>query len=285
MASQTPTILVDNVFDINALYPGAVLTASSELTGREAYRVIDARRERSWWQPANDGGGSPNWLKADFGASVAAPDALWIDRGHNLWGKTVLVSRGNVDGVWTTTRTLTVPALGTIGGDPTSTTMCVTEEGALWSLFTPAAATRYNVLFVNYVAAFVPIIPGAILGVHSQFLLPTGFSSLRDEDAGSRTEIQQVSMAGYLGTDKRYGWRTFALNLNYLGATEYDSTIRSLRRTLFELDQPWVGIINYGDKPERAWLYRWDGTQFSAPMNRTYRGVQIRGREVGPLLR
>jgi hypothetical protein len=281
MASQPPLILVDNKFDVNSLYPLGTLTASSELTGREAYRVIDARRERSWWQGATSATG--HFLAVDLGSgNTGNVDSVWFDRGHNLATRQVEVDYSDNGSAWTALVTLTFPAATVVGGDPTLTTLSQTEEGSNYALFTQAgAAHRYwRILFLG--SAFQPIVLGVILGLRSQFL---GYSRVRDEDAGNRTEIQEMSRSGYLGTDRRYGWRTFALDLNYIGATEYDGTIRSLRRTLFELDQPFVGIINYGDKPERAWLYRWDGTQFSAPTNRVNRGLQIRGREVGPLLR
>jgi hypothetical protein len=283
MAPQPPLLLVDNLFDVGSLYPAGSLRDSSELTGREAFRIIDARRERSWWQPASSI--AANYVDVDLGAgNTGTIDYIWLDRGHqNLWGNHIEIHSSDVGtaGTYAQYANLTVPALGTVGGDPvTGSTFSVTEEGALYKLLSLSAAHRFwRVLVTENV---VPSITGLMLGKRSQFL---GYSRVRDEDQGNRTEIQEMSRAGYLGTDRRYGWRTFALDLNYIGATEYDGTIRSLRRTLFELDQPFVGIINYGDKPERAWLYRWDGTQFSAPMNRTYRGVQIRGREVGPLIR
>lgn len=291
MAPQMPTVFVDNFFDVATLYPAATVGASSYITGREPYRVIDARRDRSWWQPANDGGGSPgNWIAVAQATGVTVvPDYVYVDRGHNLWGRLVEISSSpTLLGAQTTRFSQTVPALNadgsfTPGGDPT-TGWCVTEEGALYS-FAFGGAVLANAWRFNppYVAGFVAIVPGLMLGKRTQFL---NFSRVRDEDAGNRTEIQEMSRAGYLGTDRRYSWRTFNLDLNYIGATEYDATIRTVvRRWMFELDQPWVGVMDYGTKPERAWMYRWDGTAFSSGMQRTYRGLQIRGREVGPLIR
>lgn len=282
MAPQTPLLLVDNLLDVNSLYVAGTLVASSSLTGREPYRVIDARRERSWWQTA--GAATGPTLGVDLGAgNTANPDYLFLDRGHNLAGKTVWVQYSDDGITYTTLIALVVPAAGVIGGDPT-TGFTQTEEGACYALFAAAAAAhRYWLLVFHPGVSYQPVVTGAMLGKRTQLL---GYSRTRDEDAGNRTEIQEMSRAGYLGTDKRYGWRTFALDLNYIGATEYDATIRTVVRDwMFTRDQPFVGIIDYGTKPERAWLYRWDGTQFSAPMTRVTRGLQIRGREVGPFLR
>lgn len=281
MASQPPLILVDNKLDINRLYPAGTLSASSFLTGREPFRVIDGRRERSWWQGATSATG--HYLETDLGAgNTGNVDSIWWDRGHNLASRQVEIDYSDNGSAWTALATLTFPAATVVGGDPTLTTLSQTEEGSAYALFAAAgAAHRYwRILFLG--SAFQPIVTGVILGLRSQFL---GFSRVRDEDAGNRTEIQETSKSGYLGTDTRYGWRTFALDVNKIGAPEYDGMIRSLRRTLFELDQPWFGMMNYGTNPERGWLYRWDGTQFSAPMQPFYRTVQIRGREVGPLLK
>lgn len=284
MAPQTPLLLVDNIFDQVNLYPGGAIAVSSEITGREGFRVADARRERSWWQPANDGGGSPgNWIAASLpGGATIQPDFIWIDRGHNLWGHLLEVSSSpTIGGAQTTRFSRVVPVLGTVGGDPT-TGWCVTEEGAIYALanfVAPANSWRVNPPFAS---GLVYIIPGLMLGKRTQLL---GFSRVKDEDAATRTEIQEVSRANYLGTDKRYAARTVTLDLAYIGATEYDGTIRTLRRQLFELDQPAVVCMDYGTHPERAWLYRYQGTQFSAPQTRVSRATQFTMREVGPLLR
>lgn len=284
MAPQTPLLFVDNQFDTVNLYPTSTLATSSEITGREGFRVADARRERSWWQPASDGGGVPgNWIAvAQGGAATVLPDYIWIDRGHNLWGRVVEISSSaTLLGAQTTRFSALVPALGTVGGDPT-TGWCVTEEGAIYAFVNGVAAANAWRVNPPYVAGFTAIIPGLMLGKRIQL---ARYSRIKDEDAGSRTEIQETSRAGYLGTDKRYGWRTLVLDLAHIGATEYDTMIRTLRRQLFEIDQPAVVIMDYGTRPERGWLYRYDGTRFSAPTNRVYRATQIPLREVGPALR
>lgn len=280
MPPTTPLIIADNLFDFT-LYPTATLTDSSELTGREAYRIIDARRERSWWQAATSA--TSHFVQVDLGAGIAAnADAIWFDRGHNMAGRQIQIDYSDNGSAWTTLRTLTFPAAGVVGGDPTLTTMSATEEGVSWALFTAAAAAHRHWRFLLLGAAYQPVIPGVMLGVRAQLI---GYSRVKDEDSMNRTEVQEMSRAGYLGTDRRYAWRTVAIDLNYIGATEYDSTIRTLRRQLFELDQPFFCAMDYGTKPQWGWLYRWDGTRYSASQNRTYRANVITGREVGPLIR
>jgi hypothetical protein len=43
--------------------------------------------------------------------------------------------------------------------------------------------------------------------------------------------------------------------------------------------------MNYGTKPERAWLYKYKGTSWSSPTSRTYRSAKISLYEYGPLIR
>lgn len=279
MAPQTPLLLVDNLFDTVNLYPAAALTTTSEVTGREGYRVADARRERSWWQTATSA--ANHNIKVDLGVgNTANVDSLWLDRGHNLAGQQVIVQYSDNGSSWTALATLTVPAAGVVGGDPT-TGFSQTEEGACYALFAAAAAAhRYWLL--NITPNMIPVIPGIIMGRRTQLL---NFSRVRDEDSMTRTEIQETSRSGYLGTDKRYSWRTVTIDLAYIGSADYDATMRTLRRQLFELDQAAFVAMEYGTKPERGWLYRWDGTRYSAPLTRVYRATQITLREVGPLLR
>lgn len=271
--------MVDNYFDTMQSYPAAVLAVSAERVGHEAFRLADYRRERTSWEPATAAAG--HYAAVDHGVGVTkAIDYVFLDRGHNLWGKTITLGYSTT-GVapYTTFRTLTIPAEGTLGGDPTSLTMCVTEEGALWSIFTAATARRaWNVAVVDNM---LPIVTGIMLGMRTQLL---GFSSVFDEDAGERTEVSMTSTAGYRGTDSTYSWRTLDLALSLIGATEYDGSIRTLRAQLFDRNQPAVIVMDYGTRPERAWMYQLDGKTWGMSKKRVYREGRIRLREIGQSL-
>lgn len=284
MPPQTPLLLVDSVYDTYNLYPSALLTATSEVVGKEAFHVADYKRDRSWWQPTTDGGGSPNYAIVDLGAGVQhGVDFLWIDRGHNLWGK-VLSLEGDLTGTstWTIGGSFgAVPAVGTVGGDPT-TGWSVTEEGALWRLYgAPLTACRKWRFGVAYVAAFVPIVTGLMVGLKTQLL---GYSTVFDEDAGERNEATETSRAGYRGSSMIYSWRTAELGLAYIGATEYDATMRQLRQLLFQKGQPFALFLDYGTRPERGWLFQYEGSTWAQPKSKYYRAGRIRAREVGAAL-
>jgi hypothetical protein len=278
MAPQTPLLLVDNVFDTVQLYPTGTVTADSERTGHEAHRVAGYRRERASWQTTAASAGHA--VKVDLGAGVSRPvNYLFLDRGHNLWSCQVNVLYSDDGSAYTSHRVLTVPAAGTLGGDPTSTTMAVTEEGACYALFADSAAHRYWALTV--VTSILPVVTGAMLGMRNQLL---GFSSVFDEDAGERTENTATSIAGYRGTDSTYSWRTLELALAYIGATEYDAAIRTLREWLFKRNQPVVILMDYGTRPERGWMYQWEGKSWAAAKKRVYRDARWRFRELGASL-
>lgn len=277
MAPQPPLILVDSKFDRISLYPAAVLTSSTAVVGREVNFIADYRRERTYYQAAAVA--ANQFVQSDLGAGATDTfDAIWIDRGHNLWGASLQAYAGanNI--------ALTVPALvsGAFvpGGDPTSSVMCVTEEGSAWSLVSAPAVAQ--TMGLRVVTSMQPILTGLVLGKRSQLL---NYSSKRDEDAGGRTERSQESDAGYLAVERTYAYRTCELSLDLIGAAEYDSTIRSLRATLFERNQPAVIVMNYGDKPERGWLMQYQGKGWSSPMMRAHRKWTGTFREVGAVIR
>jgi hypothetical protein len=272
-----PLILVDNLYDRINLYPLATLSSTGDAVGRPVQAVADYRRERSYWQSGTTMTNA--YVQTDLGATAtAAPDFVFIDRGHNLWGKTVQVMAGNGGGSGSRMSRV-VPAAGTVGGDP-ETTWCVTEEGAIYALFTAGAANRYHIVTVN--ESWQPIITGIILGNRSQLVQ---YSGVLDEDAGQRTNRTEESITGYQASDRTYSWRTLLLTLSTIGATEYDATIRYLRRVLFERNQPCVIVQNYGRWPQRAWLYRFDRNEWSMSANRVYRSGQLPMRELGALIR
>jgi hypothetical protein len=287
MAPQAPIILVDNVFDRINLYPLAVLAAPvGSVVGREPQYAADYRRERTYWQASAASTG--NYVSSDLGGgNTSLIDTVWIDRGHNLWGADIRIYSSNLDvnvgGVVFDATEFAVPAQGTVGGDPT-VGWCVTEEGALYCFASGHIARRFHTLYV--VTSLQPTITGLIMGKRVQLSSPAGWSSVRDEDAGERSERMEASLVpGYEGYDRTYSARSMALKLAYIGATEYDATIRGLRRTLFDVNQPAVMCYNYGTNPERAWLFRYRGKNWSSPMQKAYRTWSGDFFEVGPLVR
>lgn len=275
MPPQTPLLLVDNVFDSVIQYPTAIISGSSERAGHEGHRVADYRRERTSYQPVL--AAANRYVYADLGAGVTrAPDSLYIDRGHNLWGKTIQVAGDDGVGGSPVSINRTVPAAGTLGGDPTGASCCVTEEGALYCLFGALGARQR--WFVYVIDNMLPVITGLILGVRTQLV---SYSRVFDEDAGERTEDFATSKMGVRGYDTTYGVRTLKLDLTYIGPQEYDTTTRMLREKLWRGNSPFVCVMDWGTRPERGWMYQYDGKGWGFPKSRVYRAGAIQAREVG----
>jgi hypothetical protein len=272
-----PLLLVDNVFDAVGLYPGATVDATSEAAGHEAFRVADYRRDRTYWQAATD----IATFRIRTHLTTAVPvDFVFLDRGHNLAGMTVAILGGEDGTTWPDGFNLTVPSA--VGGTPAPPTMAQTEEGAAWSVFTALPAHHWwAIQFTTVVGGLFPLITGLMLGMRTQLV---NFGKTFDEDAGGRTQPSQQSTAGYRGNDPTYAWRTVTLDLDLIGGTEYDSSMRSLRAKLFEKNQPFVCAMDYGTHPERAWMYTYDGTTWGMPKSKVYRAGRIVGREHMPRL-
>lgn len=279
MPPRPPMLLVSNVFDRINYYPTATLTSTATASGTDVRYVADYRRERTWWMAASTA--ALNSITSTLGVGETATcDTLWIDRGHNLWGKGVGVQGSDgAGGALVTLLERTVPAQGTVGGDP-SLTWCVTEEGALYTYADTAYARRSWGVYVRDV--WQPRITGVILGPRTQL---ASYSARLDEDAGRRTMRQEESLAGYVAADRVYSGRTLSLSLSEIGAAQYDATIRSLRAVLFERNQPVIIAMDWGTRPERAWLYQLDQRDWSFGAQRVMRSGTMTFRELYPVIR
>lgn len=286
MAPQTPMLLLDNVADRVTLYPSAVLTASSAISGREVRRLVDYRRELTWWQPIDDGAANTpqgNWVLIDSGPGGASPvDFLWIDRFSNLFGTSVLVQMSDDGVTWPGSKTIVFPAATVVGGDPSSGTASVTEEGAAYAIFGELQARRYKRVFFPYSAGFIPVVTGLMLGKRDQFL---GFPSSGTDDDKERTDATATSDAGYQSAAARYSWRVPSLAFKLVGRNEYDGRIRALTDTMFDFGQPAALVMNWGDYPERSVLVAFSGAKMSRTQDRTTRTITIPLREVGHVIR
>ena len=279
MATQTPLLLLDNLFDCIIQYPNAVLSASSEAVGREARYVADYRRERTWWQPTASA--ANHYVAVDLGVGVTGNvDSLWLDRGHNLAGQTVAVQYSDDGSAWTTLVSRAVPAAAAaVGGDPL-TIFCLTEEGACYTLFAAAGiAHRYWRLLIA--AAGLWQVPGIILGSRVQLL---SYSHEYDDDGGMRKVRTEESDAGYVATGNVYTYRKATIDLSVIGDSQYDGQMRQIRQLMFSFACPAMVCLNFGVRPERAWLFAFDGTAWSFAKKAAYRAGKIPLREVGAVV-
>jgi hypothetical protein len=284
-----PLLLIDNVFDTMGQYPDAILTPAAQsagginqVVGHEAWRVADGRRERSSWMAITSGTAYLTSIRPTNDQIVR--DTCFVDRGHNLWGGSVGIS--SLLGDANSTDTRGVPALDgqgqfTPGGDPT-TSVCITEEGALWFRARPLpTSAAWSLVAIPSNPATLPVIPGAMLG---QGMPLASYSKTFDEDAGMRTQGDQQSTALWRGTEPTYHARTCQLSFGVIGAVEYDSTMRRLRAQLFAQNLPVMLCLDPAGHPERTWLYQLDQPQWAMAKSGVYRDGTLTFRELGPRL-
>jgi hypothetical protein len=282
--STQPILCVDNQYDRVFLYPAAVVDASSQQTDREPWRLVDGRRERTYWQPATD---AEHWVRSTLGVgNEQYADFWWMDRGHNRWGTTIYPAEfGSEGATWPLSIAATIPPLASgripVGGSPFGG-VAVTEEGACYGFFPKTGPWLWRrTRFPALGGGTLTTIPGFAVGLKHQF---TGYSGIFDPDKGERTQIQGQSRVGYRAVDTTYSWRMLELRFQHIARAEYFDRIRSLSALLFKRNQPCYALPNAGLYPTIGGLFQYDGTQYSAPTERTYHRVTYTLREVGHLI-
>lgn len=273
----TPLLLWDNYLDTVRIYPNGVIDASEEPEGFEAFRVADYRRERSFWRPNTDGGGQDHWIRVHHTAPLVV-NYIVIDRDSTIDNRTVYLE-GSADGaVWDVSQAIVVGDPTVAGGPATYAGTASTEEGAMWAIGADLPARAWWRLRIPYVAGYRPIITGLMFGGKSQLL---SYSGTFDEDASERTQSSEQSTVGYRASARSYAWRTSEIALSTIGSTEYDTMIRSMRHWLFANQVPTMIFMDYVSRPERGWLFEYDGTTWGMPKTKVLRSGRMRFRELG----
>jgi hypothetical protein len=157
---RTPILFAES-FLSRTQFPAHVITASSEATGREAWRVGTGRRGAlNSWRAAAAGDG---WIEVDCYAQRTA-DMIAVDRGHSLAGKRIVLT---CDGA--TVLDLVVPGAATRPGDVDAAAGCCTEEGAWLQRFTATTGRVWRLsVYAGGDAAHRPEIRGLYLGASWQ---------------------------------------------------------------------------------------------------------------------
>lgn len=237
-------MLVENFFN-TLMFTGHTVTGQEEATGKEAFRVGDGRRDAAdHWTPTT--ANVDRWVKVD--CAIARPaNGIFLDRGHNLDGETIVLARSPDDAVWTTVFTATLPTAAASGGDFDAANGIKTDEGA-WAKRFASENFRYWRLTVNAMGAGLkPQIVGLWLGTTwepGQFERP-----LVDENTeimGNRTETE----LGWLGTTQRVRRRTGQIGLKLDDTTKEAAALSAM--ALFDKHPMWI-VFN-ADETERVVL-------------------------------
>lgn len=254
-----PSVAAANVILANVSpVTGGIIAASTAVTGYS--------------------GPTGNWVGVDSGSgNTVNINSVFLDRSHNLAGKTLLIEYSDNSSTWTNWASLVVPAAGVTGQDPTAG-FSQTEEGACYYFGTAAgAAHRYWRARIAYSVGFLAQIYGLVLGTRQQ--LPY-FSATLQEDDGTRSKLSDVAITGWTATAKTYAWRTITISFTNIDSTTYDTQLRGFRQPLFALNCPVFIVTNYGIYPARGWVYQYEGNNYSAPSKFVHRDLNLTFREL-----
>lgn len=244
-----PVLLVENFFS-RTQFPNHTISASSEASGNEAWRVGTGRRSsRNKWVPTS--AGTQEYLQASLDRTRSA-DMLVLDRGHNLGGKTVRL-RATDDPNWASYREVFAISVPTdvVPAQPLQTSPgALTEEGAWLFAWSPPEAARYWRFVVDAVSGFKAQVVGLYLGLAFRpsylFELPWSW--------GQRELVvdEVVSEEAWVGTTRPAQRTVGALNLRLRGAQEYDLARYHIEAQYLRRKPMWV--VFDSDQAERSVL-------------------------------
>ncbi len=158
-----PAFLVENLYS-RLQFAGHVIAANTETVGAEAFRVGLGRRQPllNRWTPTADNTGA--WIKVDC-ASVRAATMLYIERGHNLGGHTIVLERSTNDfSSDTDVFTVTIPSTVSDDTDLEASNGALTPEGSWMKRFASASSRYWRVRIPAMGANLRPVLPGLMLG-------------------------------------------------------------------------------------------------------------------------
>jgi hypothetical protein len=254
MAPQTPLLLVDNVFDTVQQYPTGTSRPTSERTGHEAWRVATTGASGAPGRPRRRGRANHS-VQVDLGAGVTrAVDSLFIDRGHNLWGKT---SRSATP--TTASRRSRRSARDGAGGGHARRRSDVHDVlrdrgGRLWASSPRAAPRALARLYV--VESMAPVVPGSSSGC-ARSCSASRARSTRTPASAPRSS-RRAGRLSRLRHDVLVAHARARARLHRRDRVR--RAIRALRELLFKRTSPWVVLHGLRHAPERAWMYQYDGT-------------------------
>ncbi|HEX8321038.1 hypothetical protein [Longimicrobium sp.] len=138
-----PLFLIENLAN-QVMFPAHLVTASSEASRAEVWRVATGRRSwRDRWTPGTDD--AESWIRIEC-ASPRSVDMLVLDRGHNLAGRRVILEASADGFVANVTPVLDVviPAAAAVPGSIDGDAGALTEEGAWLKRFPAVAAADWQ---------------------------------------------------------------------------------------------------------------------------------------------
>ena len=270
---------VENVFSVRQ-FPTHVLTADQEDTGREAFRAADGRRSKlDFWAPTTANVAHQIAVDSTVAGGISV-EYFALDRGHNLNGKTMTLEKSTDGAVWTTVKTVTIPA--TPGGQIADTNGCHTDEGAFIVSFAASTAERH--LRLNVAAMGAGLTP-RIVGLWSGTRWAPGniFLPLTDEDDILIAQRAQTTK-GWSGSSIHVRKRVGDLIFKLPSVADFTDAAKHIRDNFGRGRLMW--IIHDDANSQRAVLAQrpLGRAGFQFPADFSYRTASVAWEEYEPLV-
>lgn len=244
-----PLFLSESFFD-TTLFTGHTVTAESDVTGNEPFRVGNARRhETDFWQPSADN--TATWIQVELD-KVRAFDTVFLDRGHNLGGETITLQGSGDGSTFWDIFSVTVPSSVASPGDLRNALGVKTEEGAFCRQFDTESAKYVRLRVPAMGANLRPKIVGLYVGLA---FVPAFPASMPWAPGGTELLFDvNLSDRGWMGTSDPANRGSTEINLQLESFAEYDLARYHLESLAFRGKVTWF----IGDllRSERAKLMR-----------------------------
>lgn len=261
--------LSENFFD-TTYFTGHTVTAESDVTGHEPFRVGNARRHTTdYWTSDTDN--QDSWIRVEMDQARDF-DMLAIDRGHNLEGETVQL-QGSNDGVgWTTILNFTVPSSVASGGDLRNSPGIKTEEGVYLRQFTTETYSWARLYVPAMGAGLRPQVVGLYVGLSWAPEYPPimPYAPLSQELRYQVTESDRA----WMGSSQAAHRRSVEIALQLGSESEYDDARIHIENRTFRGKVTW--FVPDQEKSERAWLGKAPPGQYEFVRNRDWSYWQTR---------
>lgn len=222
----SPLLLSDNLFN-QRIYPANVITAVEETPGHEILNVGDGRRSQfDYWTPVTTNVVQRVTVDAITAVSTSC---CALDRGHNLFGKTVTID--GADDVAFTTNVITpfsaaLPSSITAGASIDGANGALTEEGAWLKRYAVTAARRFWRLSVSAMGTGLkPVVVGLWLGRSYD---PPAFFTPSSMEGAELHVATRVSEWFWRGRGPSTPARSGTLNLRFNTVGDYEAARATL---------------------------------------------------------
>lgn len=281
--ANKPLILSHNYFDDAVLFPTHVVSHSgTAVDGSEVFHIADNLRDITRFTIAETNAAMN--LTVDCITAKSA-DALVLDRGHNLGGKTVEIraSTDNFGASDVLIASCVIPA--SASGLPSDANGCYTEEAAWCKTFGSASYRYWRVRVLAMGAGLAPSLTGVYLGKTYRFPEYLQGPAAYDFRTNHRSLKNEMSWGGVRVRRRLLNFAEVDLKLKLEDADF--AAFHAEAKYLLQYGQPWWFCLDDSVAADagRTRLFQLPGdTVYDPVVNPVHREIAFLLEEVAPLL-